>query len=113
MARNLPLTDGMIELIARRFRILGEPQRLRILQALECGEKTVNEIVDTVSGNQSNISRHLHSLFEAGLVGRRREGNFIYYSITDPVIFKLCDIVCRSASEQMQHKVNALTARGG
>lgn len=110
MPEQLPLTDRMLEIVARRFRVLGEPQRLRILQALEAGEKTVNEIVEAVQGNQSNISRHLQALFDAGLVGRRREGNFIFYSITDPVVFKLCDIVCRSASERLQQQVDELRA---
>jgi DNA-binding transcriptional ArsR family regulator len=98
----------MLEVVARRFRILGEPQRLRILQALQVGEKTVNEVVDAVDGNQSNISRHLQALFDAGLVGRRRKGNFIYYSIADPIVFKLCEIVCRSATEQLQQQIAEL-----
>ena len=89
----------MVELVARRFRMLGEPQRLRILQVLEGGEKTVNQIVDALAGNQPNISKHLQALSEAGLVSRRREGNSIIYSISDPVVFKLCELVCRSAAK--------------
>lgn len=90
----------MIERIAARFRTLGEPQRLRILQALEGGEKSVGEIVEAVGGQQSNISRHLQTLFDAGLVGRRREGVAVMYAITDPVVFRLCEIVCRSAEQE-------------
>jgi DNA-binding transcriptional ArsR family regulator len=99
----------MIELVARRFRMLGEPQRLRILQALECGEKTVNEVVEAVQGNQSNISRHLQALHEAGLVSRRREGNHVCYGIADPVVLQLCEIVCRSTSEQLQQEFETAT----
>ena len=104
-----PLTDAMIELVARRFRMLGEPQRLRILQMLEQGEHTVGEIAESLNGNQPNISKHLQALYDAGLVGRRREGNSIYYFIADPVIFKLCDLVCRSATGRAREQLDSLT----
>jgi DNA-binding transcriptional ArsR family regulator len=93
----------MIELVARRFQILGEPCRLRILQVLEERPMTVNQIVDTLEGNQPNISKHLQILFDAGLVGRERSGNNVLYSIADPVVFKLCELVCRSAARQASH----------
>lgn len=98
----------MVELVARRFRMLGEPRRLRILQALEQGEKTVGEIVHALDGNQPNISKHLQALNEAGLVARRRDGNSIFYSISDPVIFKLCELVCRSATEEARGRLESL-----
>lgn len=98
----------MVELVARRFRMLGEPQRLRILQVLESGEKAVGQIVETLQGNQPNISKHLQALNEAGLVGRRREGNSIFYSIADPVVFKLCELVCRSATEEARGRLEEL-----
>lgn len=99
----------MIELVARRFRMLGEPQRLRILRALEHGRRTVGEIVELLQGNQPNISKHLLALHAAGLVARRREGNSIYYSIADPVIFRLCELVCRSASQDAREQLESLT----
>ncbi len=107
-----PLTDEMIETISQRFRILGEPARLRILQVLESGEKTVSQVVEALKGNQPNISRHLNALFDAGIVARRREGNNIYYLICDPMVFKLCDLVCASAQEQARVKLIALTSNG-
>ena len=91
----------MLELVAKRFRLLGEPIRLRILQMLEPGERTVNEVVEALEANQSNISKHLGILFDGGLVGKRRDGNSIYYFIADPVVFKLCELVCRSATEEI------------
>jgi DNA-binding transcriptional ArsR family regulator len=107
-SRALPLSEQMVELVARRFRMLGEPQRLRILQVLEGGEKTVGEIVETLEGNQPNISKHLQALNDAGLVGRRREGNSIFYAIADPVVFKLCELVCRSAIEEARGRLESL-----
>ena len=73
--------------------MLGEPMRLRILQVLERGEHTVQDVVEMVRGNQSNISRHLLALRDAGLVGRRQAGTQAFYSISDPVIVKVADLV--------------------
>jgi len=92
--------EKMVELVARRFQVLGEPCRLRILQALQGGTKTVKEIVGNLDGNQPNISKHLQILFDAGLVGRERSGNSVLYSIADPFVFKLCELVCRSSARQ-------------
>ena len=105
---QFPLSGKMAELVARRFRMLGEPFRLRILQALEPGERAVGELVEALDGNQPNVSRHLHMLHEAGIISRRREGNSIYYGIADPMIFKLCDLVCRSATEKAREDLNDL-----
>jgi DNA-binding transcriptional ArsR family regulator len=90
----------MVHLVARRFQVLGEPCRLRILGAIQDGAKTVGEIVDEVGGSQPNISKHLQVLYDAGLVGRQRRGNNILYDISDPVVVKLCELVCRSTAKQ-------------
>lgn len=95
--------EKMVELVARRFQVLGEPCRLRILQTLQDGAMTVNQIVGELDGNQPNISKHLQILFDAGLVGRERSGNSVLYSIADPLVFKLCELVCRSTARQAAH----------
>jgi DNA-binding transcriptional ArsR family regulator len=95
--------EKMVELVARRFQVLGEPCRLRILQALQGRPRTVNEIVGDLDGNQPNISKHLQILFDAGLVGRERSGNSVFYSVADPVVFKLCELVCRSTARHAAH----------
>jgi DNA-binding transcriptional ArsR family regulator len=105
---TLPLSDKMLELVAHRFRMLGDPTRLRLLQCLESGGKSVNEITAQLDGNQPNISKHLQVLSEAGLVHRSRSGNRIYYSIADPVVFKLCALVCHSAGEQARTELEEL-----
>ena len=87
-------------LVARRFRILGEPYRLRILQQLQKGECSVGDLVATLEGNQPNVSKHLQVLNDAGLVGRRRQGTSILYAISDPMVLKLCDLVCHSEVEE-------------
>ena len=108
--QSLPLSDTMVDHVARRFRTLGEPFRLRILQTLESGEHTVTQLVDALDANQSNVSKHLQVLFDASLVGRRRDGNSIFYFIGDPLVFKLCELVCRSAARTSQQQYEDLHA---
>ena len=93
------LSKAMTVLVARRFRLLGEPMRLRILEVLKDGEKPVNDIVELLESSQPNISKHLKALCQDGLLDRRREGQNICYSIADPMVFKLCELVCNSAAE--------------
>lgn len=99
---TLPPNPKIIEAVARRFRVLGEPQRLRILQILENGPRTVTQLVEAVQGNQPNVSRHLLALFDAGLIARQRSGNSIVYSVSDPVVFKLCGLVCNNVMERVR-----------
>ena len=100
----------MLTLIAHRFRMLGEPFRLRLLQVLEPGERTVGELVQALEGKQPNISKHLQMLHDAGLVSRRREGTSIYYGIADPMVIKLCELVCRSTAERAREEFDELNA---
>jgi DNA-binding transcriptional ArsR family regulator len=109
---NAAMSDKMMELVARRFRTLGEPVRLRLLQQLESGEKTVGELVEALDGNQPNVSKHLTVLYDAGLVSRRREGTSIFYAICDPMVFRLCELVCRSETRRSQREFEALRGKG-
>lgn len=101
---SIEMTEEALHLVARRFRILGEPMRLRLLHALESGERTVTELIEATGSTQANVSKHLSLLAEAGLVDRRREALHVYYYISDPMIFKLCDLMCSSLRE---HHLNA------
>lgn len=100
----------MVELAAQRFRLLGEPMRLRILQALEAGDRPVHEIVTLLGASQPNVSKHLRALGQAGLVTSRREGLNIYYGIADPMVFRLCQLVCHSAEQHARSQLAQLSA---
>lgn len=102
------MSDKMLALVAKRFRTLGEPFRLRLLQQLEAREKTVNELVEALDGNQPNVSKHLALLHDAGLVSRRRDGTSVLYRISDPVVFKLCELVCSNEAEKSQREFEEL-----
>jgi DNA-binding transcriptional ArsR family regulator len=91
-----PLPDGLLDFVASRFRILAVPMRLRILHALQKGELTVTQIMEAAGASQANTSKHLGVMARAKMVGRRKEGLKVYYSIVDPVIFELCDLVCNT-----------------
>jgi DNA-binding transcriptional ArsR family regulator len=97
-----PLPDDLVELIARRFRLLGEPMRIKLLDRLRDGEATVNELSDALDASQQNVSKHLALLAEVGILGRRKEGTFVYYGIVDEGVFALCDQVCGSVQEQLR-----------
>ena len=85
----------MLQQVAKRFRLLGEPVRLEILNLLHAhGEMNVQELIEATGQLQANVSKHLKLLTEAALVKRRKEGLFVYYSILDPTLAGLCMLVC-------------------
>jgi ArsR family transcriptional regulator len=113
MGKNRPhlLNDRALELVARRFGVLAEPMRLRLIQALIPGEKNVNGLVEATGGTQANISRHLQTLTQAHILARRKDGLQVFYSIADPSIFHLCELVCGSIEQQLENQTAAFSAR--
>jgi len=101
MAKKTPLPDDALELVARRFAVLAEPMRLRLIQALFNGEMNVNALVAETGGTQANVSRHLQTLTQAHVLSRRKEGLQVFYAIADPTIYKLCELVCGSLEKQL------------
>lgn len=99
-------------MVAQRFSVLSEPMRLRLVHALFEGEKSVTELVRASGGTQANVSRHLQSLARAGILARRKEGLQVFYSICDPTIYRLCELVCGSLERQIAKQAGAFgTAR--
>lgn len=91
---TLPLTPGLMELIAERFKALSEPARLRLLNVLRDGERTVTELMEATGLGQANVSKHLQLLHSMGFVTRRKSGLNVYYSLADQDVFLLCDLMC-------------------
>ena len=106
-----PLTPELIELIAARFKALGEPARLEILKTLRAGERTVGELVETTGMGQANVSKHLQLLHSLGFVRRRKDGVFVYYGLANRDVFRLCDIMCGQVEAEAQAKRRALARR--
>lgn len=103
-----PVSDEALGLIASWFRTLAEPSRLKILRALEAGEKNITDLVAATGLTQANVSRHVQSLVDAGMVGRRREGLAAICFIADPTISKLCDTVCSNLMKRLAKQVKNL-----
>ncbi len=110
MSRHVPLNDQALEIVARRFAVLAEPMRLRLIQALFAGERNVTELVEATGGTQANISRHLQTLIAAHVLARRKEGLQVFYRISDPTIPKLCELVCGSLEKSLTKQAAHLTA---
>ena len=107
-----PVPAALAELVARRFRVLGEPMRIKLLDRLREGEASVNELAEALDGSQQNVSKHLAVLAEVGIVGRRKERTHVYYRIVDESVFALCEQVCGSVREQL-HSLNELLSGVG
>ncbi len=97
-----PLPDDLVELTARRFRAVGEPMRIRLLDRLRDGEATVGELSEALAASQQNVSKHLSVLADAGILGRRKDGNRVYYRIVDEGVLTLCEDVCGSLQQQLR-----------
>jgi ArsR family transcriptional regulator len=97
-----------LELISERFKTLAEPMRLELLHALKSGEKTVTELVAETGAGQANVSKHLGLLHRHGFVERRKHGLNVYYRISDPKVFELCELVCASLEAEAESRRRTL-----
>lgn len=93
------LSKDQLEQVALRFRLLGEPMRLRILQAVCREPRTVNEIVQAVAATQANVSKHLALLAAAGILTRQKDGQRVFYGMRDQLAMKLCELVHKHLDE--------------
>jgi DNA-binding transcriptional ArsR family regulator len=96
-----PLTDTAAELIARRFRLLAEPARVKLLDRLRTGEASVHELAAALGTSPQNVSKHLGVLAREGVVARRKDGNFARYRVVDEGIWELCHLVCDGIEQRL------------
>ena len=94
------LPPAALEHVARYFRTLSEPTRLRILNVLGTGEMSVGDIAVQVDSSIANVSRHLTQMAQHGLVAREHRGNSVLYRIADPAVHELCTLVCGSIARR-------------
>lgn len=103
MAVPHPLPDELVALIADRFRILGEPMRIRLLDRLREGEAGIGELADALGTSQQNVSKHVSVLAGAGMVAREKRGTAVRCRIADDSVFALCDLVCGGIERDLEH----------
>lgn len=101
------LPANALDLIAARFRALGEPSRLKLLNALQNGPQSVSQLIAATRLGQANVSRHLQTLTKAGLLARERRGATAVYAIADPSIFALCRQVCGGIQKRLEQQAQA------
>lgn len=94
------LGPAALAAVAARFRLLGDPTRLALIQALMSGERTVGELVEQVGTSQANASKQLAALSTGGVLRRRKDGVFVYYEIADESVRELCQLVCGALARQ-------------
>lgn len=95
-----PELSALFERVSSYFALLSEPTRLKILNALCEGERSVSEIVDYTGASQPNVSRHLNLMYSRGALKRRREGALTFYSVADETVVTLCRTVCVQVAGQ-------------
>jgi len=95
------LNDRSLEYVAKYFKALAEPMRLKVLNALQDGEKNVGQLTEISGCTQANVSKHLSLLAQYDLVKRESRGNCVYYSIADPSVYELCELVCGQIAKRM------------
>src|SRR6266511_6081834 len=93
--------DSVLEETARRFALLGDPTRLRIVSVLhDCGACTVGEVAAAAGVSVGNASQHFGRLLLGGILGRQRVGKSVRYRIIENSIEQLCSLVCTSVQER-------------
>jgi len=95
------MNESIAEKKASIFTALGHANRIRILEFLRYGEKCVCEIHPELGLEQSNLSRHLRALSQAGLLQSRRQGVSIYYRISDPRVFEVIDAAAHIVKDRL------------
>jgi len=103
------LNPQNLDSVAARFRILGVPLRLQILNELADGERTVSDLVEATGSTQPNVSKHLTTLLAHRLVKREKRGNSAYYTVADPAVFELCAIVCGNIERSLDEERRAFS----
>lgn len=106
MAKSM--SAELLTLVAERFKALADPARLRLLNAMRPGERTVGELVDATDLSQANVSKHLSQLHALGFVKRRKEGLYVHYALADKDVFRLCDVMCGRIEAELRERERLL-----
>lgn len=94
--------------VAEYFKVLSEVSRLQVLSCLRSGPKNVMEIVEATGLGQANVSKHLKMLMHSGMVSRHPQGVSVFYKVSDPDIFNLCEVVCDRISTRLMTQANQI-----
>jgi DNA-binding transcriptional ArsR family regulator len=110
MKSSESVPSEVIQQVSEYFSVLGEPMRLRILNLLKDGEKCVQDLVESTSTSQANVSKHLKVMLQAGILTRRSEGTSAYYSVADDLTYDLCHLVCDRLATRIEQQARHFRA---
>jgi len=96
-----PIPDDLAAMIAARLRVIGDANRIRILDQLRDGELSVTALSERLGTSQQNVSKHLGILLQAGIVSRRKEGTSSLYGVADESVFELCEQICGGIQDRL------------
>ena len=100
---QLPEQPLAVDIVAKYFRGLGDPTRLRILEILANGECSVGELVGRLAMSQPKVSNHLGCLRWCGFVASRRDHRTIYYRIADPRVTRIVELARGLLESNAEH----------
>jgi DNA-binding transcriptional ArsR family regulator len=103
-----PMSMEMLRAVAEQFRALGEPARLRLLQALREGARSVMDLAKATETSHANASKHLLVLATRGFVTRRQEGTKTVYALADDSTERFCSIMCDRVSQRAEQSLRGL-----
>ncbi|WP_051471151.1 ArsR/SmtB family transcription factor [Patulibacter minatonensis] len=103
-----PIPEALAEVIAERFRVIGDPTRIRLLDHLRDGPASVGQLREALGATQQNASKHLGILHRAGIVSRTKEGTTVYYAIADESVFAICELVCGGLRQHLDELAEIL-----
>jgi ArsR family transcriptional regulator len=92
---DMMIDQARIDRAAEVLKTVAHPVRLRIVELLESGEKSVNELKDLLGVTQPLTSQHLSQMRMRGVLGSRREGTLVFYSIANPDVVKVIHCIRR------------------
>lgn len=96
------LSTEALAQVAAYFQTLSEPARLRLLNLLRNHKRNVGELAEATGYSPANVSRHLAMMAQHGLLARETQGTSVYYSIADPAIYELCNLVCDNLARRFE-----------
>jgi DNA-binding transcriptional ArsR family regulator len=105
---KITMSDGQVEEAARLFGMLSEPARLYLLRALMEGAAPVGRLVALTGIKQGTVSKHLGILHASRFVARRREGTQVWYEISEPALFELCELMCSRIQRDVEGQIARL-----
>jgi len=102
-AETAPILGVSPEALSRYFRVLGDPTRLRIIEALLERERTVSDLVELVGAPQSRVSNHLACLRWCRLVDSERRGRTVVYRVADERVSRVLTLAASLAEPNCDH----------